>query len=314
MVGDSPAMQRVFEIIKRLAQTDVNVLITGESGTGKELCARAIHYHSARKARSFVPINCGAIPENLIESELFGHVRGAFTGANNDKPGLFEIAHEGTVLLDEIGEMPPSLQVRLLRFLEDQQVQRLGDTSSRGVNVRIIAATNRAAVASGSEREQGMRSDLYFRLSQFQIDLPPLRERERDVTLIAQTIIEHNRQRFNQPKLSLSPRAEQVLLGYPWPGNVRELENKLSRAAITCMNQTIEPEDLQLGASSVSGITLKEARSMFEREFITNVLKRAQYNISEAAKMAGISRPTLYDMLKKHDIRLETETRISNGS
>jgi two-component system NtrC family response regulator len=314
MVGDSPAIQRVFEIIKRLAQTDVNVLITGESGTGKELCARAIHYHSARKAHNFVPINCGAIPENLIESELFGHVKGAFTGAGGDKPGLFEVAHEGTVLLDEIGEMPPNLQVRLLRFLEDQQVQRLGDTTSRRVNVRIIAATNRAAVASGVEREQGIRSDLYFRLSEFQIDLPPLRERGGDVTLIAQAIVEHYRRRFNQPKLTLSPRAEQVLLGYPWPGNVRELENKLSRAAITCMNQTIEPEDLQLGASSVSGITLKEARAMFEREFITNVLKRAEYNISEAAKMAGISRPTLYDMLKKHDIRLETETRIAKGS
>ena len=309
MIGASEPMRRIFELIPRIAETDVNVLITGESGTGKELCARAIHYHSRRKNAAFVPINCGAIPENLIESELFGYVKGAFTGANTDKAGLIEMAHEGTLLLDEIGEMPKNLQVRLLRFLEDQKVQRLGDTELRKVDVRIVAATNNKEISDGVS-QRGLRSDLFYRLSEFQVDLPPLRDRDRDVLEIANSIVERYRAKFNLQKLSISPRAEQALTHYSWPGNVRELENKLSRAAITCSNQTIEPEDLSLSASSALGLTLKDARDVFEREFITNLLRHARYNISEAAKIAGISRPTLYDLLKKHSIRLEKETVI----
>ena len=309
MIGASDPMVRIFELIPRIAETDVNVLITGESGTGKELCARAIHYHSKRKNAAFVPINCGAIPENLIESELFGYVKGAFTGANSDKTGLIEIAHEGTLLLDEIGEMPKNLQVRLLRFLEDQKVQRLGGTELRKVDVRIVAATNSKEINDrGSGR--GLRSDLFYRLSEFQIDLPPLRERSSDVLQIARAIVERYRDKFGLQKLTIGPRAEQALLHYAWPGNVRELENKLSRAAITCINQTIEPEDLSLSASSSIGLTLKDARDVFEREFIINILRQAQFNISEAAKIAGISRPTLYDLLKKHSVRLEKETSI----
>jgi two-component system NtrC family response regulator len=307
MIGTSQPMTRIFGLIPKIAETDVNVLITGESGTGKELCARAIHYHSKRRNGQFVPINCGAIPENLIESELFGYVKGAFTGANTDKIGLIEIANEGTLLLDEIGEMPKNLQVRLLRFLEDQKVQRLGDTEFKKVDVRIVAATNNKEINdNGSQR--GLRSDLFYRLSEFQIELPPLRDRGNDVLEIAHSIIERNRTKFGLQKLSLSLRAEQALLHYTWPGNVRELENKLSRAAITCVNQVIEPEDLSLSASSAIGLSLKDARDMFEREFIINVLRQAQFNISEAAKIAGISRPTLYDLLKKHSIKLEKET------
>ena len=309
MIGASEPMNRIFELIPRIAETDVNVLITGESGTGKELCARAIHYHSKRRNAAFVPINCGAIPENLIESELFGYVKGAFTGANSDKVGLIEIAHEGTLLLDEIGDMPKNLQVRLLRFLEDQKVQRLGGTELRKVDVRIVAATNNKEINDqGSQR--GLRSDLFYRLSEFQIDIPPLRERGTDVLEIARSIIERYRNKFALQKLSLSSRAEQALLHYSWPGNVRELENKLSRAAITCVNQMVEPEDLSLSAASAVGLNLKDARDLFEREFIINILRQAHFNMSEAAKIAGVSRPTLYDLLKKHNVKLEKETSI----
>jgi two-component system, NtrC family, response regulator len=302
MVGNSPAMQRVFDIIHKLSQTDVNVLITGESGTGKELCARAIHYHSTNRANNFVPINCGAIPENLIESELFGYVKGAFTGATADKEGLIESAEGGTLLLDEIGEMPKNLQVKLLRFLEDQNVQRVGGTTTKTVNVRIIAATNRKNL---DNEDSGLRSDLYYRLSEFQIDLPPLRDRGNDVVLIAESLIEKNRRKFNRPRLQLSTRAAEVLAGYSWPGNVRELENKLSRASITCSSDSIEPEDLQLGSRQSGNMTnYKDARDAFEREFFVNLLEKCNNNISEAAKLAGISRPTLYASIKKLGINV----------
>ena len=311
MVGRSAPMLRVFEYIRKLGQTEVNVLITGESGTGKELCARAIHYHSNRRDQLFVPINCGAIPENLIESELFGYVRGAFTGANTNKTGLIESADKGTMLLDEIGEMPKNLQVKLLRFLEDQKVQRLGDTAFRTVDVRVIAATNKKNfIADAQDGNAGLRSDLYYRLNEFTIDLPPLRERAEDVVLIAEHIIGKNRARFNAPRLKLSPRAQQVLSFYSWPGNIRELENKLNRAAITCSNQTIEPDDLELSASSFTEISFKEARDMFEKDFIINALKKSDYTISEAAKKTGLSRPTFYDLLKKHSILLHTEKHL----
>jgi two-component system NtrC family response regulator len=310
MVGKSKPMLQVFEYIRKLGQTDVNVLITGESGTGKELCARAIHFHSNRRDQMFVPINCGAIPENLIESELFGYVRGAFTGANTNKTGLIETADKGTLLLDEIGEMPKNLQVKLLRFLEDQKLQRLGDTTSKTVNVRIIAATNKRNFNAEVEGGSGLRSDLFYRLNEFRIDLPALRERADDIALIAEYIISKNCVRFNAPRLKLSPRALQVLVVYSWPGNIRELENKLNRATIICVNQTIEPEDLELSASSFTELSFKEARDMFEKEFITRALRKAEYNISEAAKNVNLSRPTFYDLLKKHDIQLRVEKRI----
>lgn len=308
MIGESVAMKHVFEIIRKLSQTDMNVLICGESGTGKELCARAIHYHSARKTKNFVPINCGAIPENLIESELFGYVKGAFTGANSDKEGLIESANGGTLLLDEIGEMPKNLQVKLLRFLEDQNVQRVGDTVLRKVNVRVIAATNRKNLDNENSE---LRSDLYYRLSEFQIDLPPLRQRGEDILIIARALVAKNRDKFGSAKLQMSPRAESALLNYSWPGNVRELENKLSRASIICQNQTIEPDDLQLASvSSFSNMNFKDARNAFEKEYLTNLLKRFDYNISDAARAAEISRPTLYDMMKKLGLQIHTESHL----
>jgi two-component system NtrC family response regulator len=305
MIAECEPMLRVFEYIRKLAATDVCVLITGESGTGKELCARAIHYHSSRKERAFVPINCGAIPETLIESELFGYVRGAFTGANTDKQGLIESADGGTLFLDEIGDMPRHLQAKLLRFLEDKVVQRLGATDSHVANVRVLAATNKQGI-TGSESD-ALRNDLYYRLSEFEIRLPPLRERGRDVLLIANHCIERNRRRFDQPRLKLSARAEQAIVAFSWPGNIRELENKLNRATITCAHQTIEPEDLGISASSCAELPLKEAKDLFEKEFIMNTLRKAEFNISAAATLAGVSRPTLYDLIKKHGIKSKEE-------
>jgi two-component system NtrC family response regulator len=300
MVGESGVMLEIFKMIHRLAQTDVNVLITGESGTGKELCARAIHYHSVRRNQPFVPINCGAIPETLLESELFGYVKGAFTGANIDKKGLIESADNGTFFLDEIADMPQHLQIKLLRFLEDQKFQRLGDVAFYQVNVRIIAATNRKDLSV--EHNKSLRTDLYYRLSEFEIHLPRLQDRGNDVLLLAEKIIERNRKKFGLPKLKLSSRALQYLLQYGWPGNVRELENKLTRAAITCTNQIIEPDNLQLAVESFKNLSFKEARDLFEKEFVANALRKADYNISMAAKNLDVSRPTLYDIMKKHGL------------
>jgi two-component system NtrC family response regulator len=300
MVGDSPAMKKIFETISRLAKTDVNVLITGESGTGKELCARAIHYHSSRKTQPFVPVNCGAIPETLLESELFGYMKGAFTGATMDKIGLIESANNGTFFLDEIGDMPKHLQVKLLRFLEERKFQRLGDVTLRHADVRIIAATNRKDISV--ENNAMLRTDLYYRLSEFEIHLPNLVERDEDILLLADKIIEKNRIKFSLPKLKLSSRARQCLLVYSWPGNVRELENKLSRASITCDNQTIESENLQFSPESMKNLSFQDAKDAFEKEFIANALRQAQNNISEAAKKLGVSRPTLYDLIKKHGL------------
>jgi two-component system NtrC family response regulator len=303
IIGKSPQMMQIFELVRKLGMTDVNVLITGDSGTGKEVCARAIHFNSARRAQPFVPINCGAIPETLLESELFGYARGAFTGAVSDKKGLIESAENGTLFLDEIGDMPKNLQVKLLRFIEDQKYQPLGSTVLLSSNVRIIAATHSVHIA---DPEKGvLRSDLYYRLSEFEIHLPPLRERGDDVLLLAEKIIERNREKFNLPRLALSSRAKKALQIYTWPGNVRELENKLSRAAILCADQIIEPEDVQLAAVPDAAMGLKEAREQFEKEYVQKALQKSNFVISAAAEFLGISRPTLYDMIKKFGITVK---------
>jgi two-component system NtrC family response regulator len=308
MIGKCEALVKIFETIKKLSETEVNVLITGDSGTGKELCARAIHFHSARKEYPFVPINCGAIPENLLESEMFGYVKGAFTGAHSDKKGLIETADKGTLFLDEIGDMPKHLQAKLLRFLEDFSFQRLGDTSFCNADVRIIAATNRKDLSI--EDNPVMRTDLYYRLSEFEIYLPPLKDRYKDILLIAEDIVKRNRDKFNMPKLKISSRTAKILMQYNWPGNVRELENKLSRASIACTNQIIEPEDLNLSISSIDKISFKDAKNLFEKNYISNALKNADYNISVTAKNIGISRPTLYDLIKKHGIENKDKSLI----
>ncbi len=312
MIGSSEPMKKIFEHIRKLAATDVSVLITGESGTGKELCARAVHFHSQRRNEIFVPINCGSIPASLIEAELFGYVRGAFTGANTDKMGLIESAHKGTLFLDEIGDMPMTLQVKLLRFLQDQKLQRVGETTFRSLDVRIIAATNKTNLSD--KDNSAMRTDLYYRLSEFETTLPPLRDRQDDILLIADKIIENNRTKFNQSRLKLSKRAEQMLLNYSWPGNVRELENKLNRASITCASQIIECEDLQLSETSFTVLSYRDARQMFDRNFLLNALKQAKGNISNTAKVTGLTRPTLYDMMKKNGISVQLEAKMDDGT
>ncbi|HKP94176.1 MAG TPA: sigma-54 dependent transcriptional regulator [Fibrobacteria bacterium] len=308
MIGESEPMKGIFSVLRRLSDTDVSVLITGESGTGKELCARAVHKHSRRRNAPFVPINCAAIPDNLLESELFGYVKGAFTGADADKVGLIESAHRGTLFLDEIGDMPLGLQVKLLRFLQDQRLQRVGDTRTRPLDVRIIAATNKANL-SGLD-DSALRTDLYYRLSEFEIKLPPLRERGRDSLLIAAGILERNRMRFGQPRLRMSSRAEKAVLSYGWPGNVRELENRLNRASITCRGQTIEEEDLQLGDAVAGNMSYREARKAFEKNLLMNALRRSNGNVSLAARTVGVTRPTFYDMMRKTGIYIRTESKV----
>ena len=300
-------MKTIFGQIKRLSKTNVSVLVTGESGTGKELCARSIHYHSTRKNELFVPINCGAIPEGLLESELFGYAKGAFTGANSDKIGLIESAHKGTLFLDEIGEMPKNLQVKLLRFLEDQKLQRIGENHLRPLDVRIIAATNKFHPLSNES--EALRSDLYYRLSEFEIHLPPLKDRKNDIFLIAQNIIERNKIRFEMPDLQMTTRVQKILSSYSWPGNVRELENKLNRATITCNNQLIDVGDLQLSESGFSNRTLSDTKRVLEKNIVLNALKITDNIIAAAAKHIGVSRPTFYDLLKKHQIPLKSKQR-----
>ena len=244
IVATSPAMHDVLQMVERVAPTDAAVLIQGESGTGKELIARAIHQNSNRKDEAFIPINCGALPENLLESELFGHMKGAFTGAHQNKKGLFEEADGGTLFLDEIGEMSPLTQVKLLRVLQDQEVRRVGANTGVKVDVRIVAATNQnlmTNIESGAFRE-----DLYYRLQVIVIHLPPLRERPEEVLPIATHYLQNYAQKFHKPLNGFTPEAERALTEYSWPGNIRELINAVERSAILCRGNVVEPDDLGL--------------------------------------------------------------------
>ena len=242
IIGQSASLAGVFKILGKVAPTDSTVLVTGESGTGKELLVRALHAASPRADRPFVPVNCGAIPRDLLESELFGHEKGAFTHALRSRPGRFELADGGTIFLDEIGEMEPGLQVKILRVLQEKEIERVGGTGCRKVDVRIVAATNRdleAAVAAGTFRE-----DLYYRLNVIPIHLPPLRERGQDVLLLARHFLGRFCRKKERPPLELSPVVQRVLLAYAWPGNVRELENVMERLSVLVDGHVVAPEDL----------------------------------------------------------------------
>ena len=303
IIGVSGTMQRIFEVIRRVAASDVSVLITGESGTGKELVAKAIHRMSARKDGAFVAINCGAIPENLLESELFGYEKGSFTGAHKQQRGKLEYANGGTLMLDEIGEMPLGLQVKLLRFLQDGRLERVGGRESVSVDTRILAATNvdvKAAIARGVFRE-----DLFYRLSVVQLEVPPLREREGDAVMIAQAFVLRYRQALNARVTRLSDEALEAIRAYPWPGNVRELENRIKRAVIMAKTPLVQPADLELpweGRAKPS-VTLKEARSHVEKELIQRALLSQNWNISRAAEDLGISRQTLHEIMHKYGVK-----------
>ncbi|HEX9046022.1 MAG TPA: PEP-CTERM-box response regulator transcription factor [Verrucomicrobiae bacterium] len=305
MLGGSPQMQPIFDIIRKVSTTDAPVLILGESGTGKEMVAKAIHQRSNNRNGPFVAINCGAIPETLLESELFGHEKGAFTGAHMQRKGRIETAADGTLFLDEIGEIPPLLQVKLLRFLQEQTIERIGGRQSIQINTRVVAATNadlRKAMQNGTFRE-----DLFYRLAVVQITLPPLRDRESDVRFLAQYFLNRFAAQVSKPNLAFDPDAIRALNRHSWPGNVRELENCVRRAAIMAEGRRVKAADLELAASpgGLNGVTLKEARESVERQMLTQALKKHGGKIAPAAADLGLSRPTIYELMEKLGIAKE---------
>ncbi|MEE9443373.1 MAG: PEP-CTERM-box response regulator transcription factor [candidate division Zixibacteria bacterium] len=304
IIGDSDKMQEVYKIIETVSGTDYKVLITGESGTGKELVSRAIHNSGLRKGQPFVTINCGAIPENLLESELFGHEKGAFTDAHAQKIGKFELANNGTIFLDEIGELPLNLQVKLLRVLENHIIERVGGRAEIPLEVRVLAATNRDLLEE--VKKGAFRQDLYYRLSVITIDLPPLRERGDDILLLAKTFLNRYGLENRRTNLSFSEASARAIASYEWPGNVRELENKIKRAVIMAQDKKIKPMDLSLPAVSGNGAgraTLQDVREETEREYILESLIRNNWNISRVSRELGTSRTTLYDLIEKYRLK-----------
>jgi two-component system response regulator AtoC len=320
MVGHSRVMQEVYKIVGKTAARDVTVLITGESGTGKELVARALHAHSRRERGPFLAINCAAIPDTLLESELFGHERGAFSGATESRPGKFELAHNGTLFLDEICDLPLALQSKLLRVLQEREIYRLGGREPRRVDVRIIAATNQepeALIRAGRFRE-----DLYYRLNVVRIPLPPLRERGEDILLLAEQFLSTHRREDPQGPPGLSAEAREQLLAYSWPGNVRELENVIAQAVLSARGRMITAEDLvlnegglrpangvqapeQASGTTLEGLFTQESGHVFaaaERLLVVKALELARHNQVQAARLLGISRNVLRDRMKRYGL------------
>jgi len=304
IIGESEKMREVYKVIKTVSSSDYTILVTGESGTGKELVAKAIHSSSPRNKRPFVTINCGAIPENLLESELFGHEKGAFTDAHAQKRGKFELADGGTIFLDEIGELSLKLQVKLLRVLEDHTIERVGGRESISLDVRILAATNRDLMEE--VKNGAFREDLFYRLSVITIDMPPLRSRGEDILLLATTFLNRYGNENNKSNLSLTEAAARAIAAYDWPGNVRELENKIKRAVIMAQDKKIKPSDLSLPSATGDAPrtrTLQEAREETEKACLTESLARNNWNISRVSRELGTSRTTLYDLIEKYKLR-----------
>ncbi|PKN09723.1 MAG: sigma-54-dependent Fis family transcriptional regulator [Deltaproteobacteria bacterium HGW-Deltaproteobacteria-8] len=332
MIGNSPALREVYKILEKVAPTDSTVLVTGESGTGKELLVRALHKNSKRRDKPFVPINCGAIPRELLESELFGHEKGAFTHAIRSRPGRFELADGGTIFLDEIGEMDFSLQVKILRALQEKEIERVGGTVTKKVDVRVVAATNRdleVEVAAGRFRE-----DLFYRLNVIPMQLPPLRERGEDILVLAEYFLRNFCFEKDRPNMQVGPQARAMLVAYSWPGNVRELENFMERLSILCEGQRVEPTDLpekiqrnsgmpvpESGSEKIQqiilsagfawpelkdlrdkGLGLKEFLDETEERLLTEALKEAGGVKNQAAEILGIKRTTLIEKLKKRNL------------
>lgn len=303
IIGGSPPMQKLFETIRRVGNSDVPVLILGESGTGKELVAWALHRQSTRKEGPFIAINCGAIPENLLESELFGYEKGSFTGAHKQQKGKLEYADKGTFLLDEIGEMPLTLQVKLLRFLQEGRLERVGGREQIPVNARILAATNtdlKGAIEKGRFRE-----DLFYRLGVVELQLPPLRERGADAVILAQVFLSRYRDELNSRVTGLSDDAKAAIQAYPWPGNVRELENKVKRAVIMAGSALIQPADLEIPWETTApkqAPTFKEAKAQLEKEMVLRALMNQNGNVSRAAEELGISRQGLHVLIHKYGL------------
>lgn len=307
MIGQCKEMQAVFSTMRKIASSDAAVLVQGESGTGKELVARAIHAMSLRKKGPFVPINCSAIPETLLEPELFGHERGSFTGAHAQVQGKVEYAQDGTLFLDEIGELPLSLQVKLLRFLQDKTIQRVGGREDISVNTRILAATNKDLA---KELESGkFREDLYYRLGVVLIKVPPLRERNGDIPVLATFFLKRYCDLYNKRVRGFNSSALESMETYAWPGNIRELENKIQRAVLLSEGPLIESHDLGFDAKLMTQRkvnadirTLREAKEGVEKEMVVFSLEKHAGNIAKSAEELGISRPTLYDLMKKYGL------------
>ncbi len=305
LITASAEMLKVCRLVERVAATDVGVLLMGESGTGKEVIANALHELNTRRGRPFSAINCAAIPENLLESELFGHEKGAFTGAIKQTKGKIELADGGTLFLDEIGDVPLALQVKLLRFLQERVIERIGGRKQIPVDVRVVCATNQnleEAMSAGTFRE-----DLFYRLSELVIKIPPLREREGDAELLAHAFLAQFNMEHGRAVRGFNAEALAAIASYDWPGNVRELQNRLKRAVIMADENRITPADLDLAEPDEvpEVLNLSQAREEAERREIPRALSRVEGNISRAAKLLGISRPTLYDLLRHHNIRVE---------
>ncbi|MFP3869501.1 MAG: sigma-54-dependent transcriptional regulator [Syntrophobacteria bacterium] len=301
IVGQSQPMQGLFDILSRVAPTDSTVLITGESGTGKELVAKAIHGNSPRCYCPFIAVSCGALPESLLESELFGYERGAFTGAEHTRKGRIEMADGGTLFLDEIGEVSPKTQVDLLRVLQERRIQRLGSDQEIPVDVRIIAATNQDLLQA--IREQRFREDLYYRLNVISVHLPSLRERKEDIPLLAEHFIRKFSVEMNREPVKISPEAMELLMDYQWPGNVRELENVIERALVIGQSLTIFPDDLPFTRRQPQEVEMPESLRAMERLHIKRILEKTDWNISQSARVLEIDRQTLYNKVARHGLR-----------
>ena len=300
IIGDSARMRRVIDMISTVAGTDANVVIRGESGTGKELIARAIHSQSERRFFPIVALNCGSIPETLLESELFGHEKGAFTGAQYRRKGKIELAHGGTLFLDEIGDIPTKMQVDLLRVLETRRFHRLGGNQEITSDFRLVCATNRdleALIEEGNFRE-----DLYYRINVFVIDLPPLRDRPDDIPALTRHFIEKYAHAMGKPVKDVSPEVEALLVSYAWPGNVRELENAVERSMVIGREDSVQPEDLPLPLARSEAQPEGSTLAAIERRHIERVLRAEKGNITRAAVALGIDRGTLYNKLRRYDI------------
>lgn len=304
IITASPGMLRVVAMVERLASSSAGVLLLGESGTGKELIARAIHALSPRSDRRFVATNCAAIPETLLESELFGHEKGAFTGAHRQVMGKLEMANGGTFFLDEVGDMPMSLQPKLLRFLQERKLERIGGRSEIAVDLRIICATHKRPEEMIQSNK--FREDLYYRLNEIVIEIPPLRERSGDTLLLARHFFNRMNQQEKRALRGFSANAIGAIERYSWPGNVRELENRVRRAVIMAEGPDITAEDLELqkGPSPSASTTLKEVRGRAERDAVKTALAMAEGNVARAARLLDVSRPTLYDLMRYHGIRI----------
>jgi PAS domain S-box-containing protein len=310
LLGESPPMQRLFELIENVAQTDAPVLIHGQSGTGKELVARAIHEDSPRKDKPFIKVNCAALNENLLESELFGHEKGSYTGADRTRIGRFEAAHEGTIFLDEIGDIPLGIQVKLLRVLEEKEIERVGDHKPIPVNVRIISATNKDI--EDLIAQELFREDLFFRINVFPLKCPSLSERLDDIHLMVQHFIEQNAGKSGKKIVGLTPEAMEALFTYSWPGNVRELRNAIEYAFVLCSGHWIGEEHLppKISTGSKRPLTRAQQSSVSweeDRSTLLDTLRQVGGNQSEAARLLGVSRVTIWKRIKKYGIDLESD-------